>query len=63
MVVTTGKLLLVELDQHALPHRFGREKLFLRLGPVAPENLIWLTQLSHTVHPRHYLGVLRVAAP
>jgi len=63
MIVTAGKLLLVEFDQYALAHRFVREEFLLRFRAVAPEDLVRFAQLAHLFDPGDHVGVLRIAAP
>src|SRR5687768_7752173 len=57
MVITTRKLVGSELRQYSPCNRLGCEELLFRFGPVAPEDLGRLTQLSDMPNPAKDVGI------
>ena len=61
MIITTGQLRLVQLDEHSLGDRFLRQQVLLRLGTIAPENVIGLATPGLLLNPRLDRFVPRLA--
>ncbi len=59
VVVAARPLLLVERDEDLVDDGLGDELLALALRAVEPEDLGWLGELGHLLHPGEDVGVLR----